>query len=68
MLLAGCGGPDELADEEARTLQSARERLDDAIDPRRSCTPTASRQVASPARFAGARRRRYASRTWCRAL
>ena len=31
-LLAGCGGPAKLSDEEGRTLQSARERLDDAID------------------------------------
>jgi hypothetical protein len=31
-LVAGCGGPAELSDEEGRTLQSARERLDDALD------------------------------------
>lgn len=31
-LLAGCGGPAELSNEEGQTLQSARERLDDAID------------------------------------
>jgi hypothetical protein len=31
-LIAGCGGPAELSDEEGRTLQSARERLDDALD------------------------------------
>jgi hypothetical protein len=32
VLVAGCGGPAELSDEEGRTLQSARERLDDALD------------------------------------
>jgi hypothetical protein len=31
-LLAGCGGPAELSEDEGETLQSARERLDDAID------------------------------------
>ena len=31
-LLAGCGGPAELSDEEGRTLKSARERLDDALE------------------------------------
>ena len=31
-LLAGCGAPDELSEEEGRTLAGARERLDDAID------------------------------------
>ena len=31
-LLAGCGGTAELSDQEGQTLESARERLDDAID------------------------------------
>jgi hypothetical protein len=31
-VLAGCGEPDTLSDEEGRTIAGARERLDDAID------------------------------------
>lgn len=30
--LAGCGAPEELSEDEGRTLAAARERLDDAID------------------------------------
>ena len=36
-LLAGCGGPAELNGDQARTLKSARERLDDAIDTEEIC-------------------------------
>jgi hypothetical protein len=52
VLLAGCGGPAELSDEEGRTLQSARERLDDAIDTEETLRtdPVEARRIAREVR------------------
>ena len=40
--LAGCGAPEQLSEEEGRALQSARERLDDAIDSEEALRTSAS--------------------------
>lgn len=50
--LAGCGGPAKLTPDQAKTLQSARERLDDAIDTEETCRTDRSecRHLVSEAR------------------
>jgi hypothetical protein len=53
--LAGCGGPAKLSPDQAKTLQSARERLDDAIDTEETCRTDRSEcrhLVAEARRFA----------------
>ena len=37
VLLSGCGSPAELTNDQADTLKSARERLDDALDTEETC-------------------------------
>jgi hypothetical protein len=56
--MTGCGGTAELSDDEAKTLQSARERLDDAID-----TEEVLRTDRGEARRLAREVRRHASRT-----
>lgn len=50
--LAGCGGPAKLTPDQAKALQSARERLDDAIDTEETCRTDRSecRHLVSEAR------------------
>ena len=51
--LGGCGGPAELTPDQAKALQSARERLDDAIDTEETCRTDRSecRHLVSEARL-----------------
>jgi hypothetical protein len=55
--LAGCGSPAELTPDQADTLKSARDRLDDAIDTEETC-----RTARDECRHLVAEARRYATK------